>query len=83
LKNGKLFETTLRGVDAKVGDTVEVQLQSVSSQIYTYYDELEKIASNNTFAASVAPANPTTNIAPTTLGYFSAHAISRKKIVVY
>lgn len=61
------------------GSTVTVDLQSIDSAMYQYYRTLDE-----TIAQSAAsPANPVTNITGVKLGYFSAHAVDTKSIVIY
>jgi hypothetical protein len=53
-------------------DTVEVEMQCLDKPIFTYWYAQAAQQPNNPGGA-VAPANPTNNITPVTLGYFSAH----------
>jgi hypothetical protein len=63
------------------GDTVLVELLSLDDAIYRYWSTLEMGgASGSSFTAS--PANPVTNILGGALGYFSAHAVRRKMVIV-
>ena len=74
LTDGKYVTLDLleQDIDIYAGDTVKVEMQCIDKPIYTYWFDLESQQSNN-FNGAVAPANPPTNISPTTLGYFSAH----------
>jgi len=60
-----------------LGDTVTVELWSIDAAVYDYLFTLEATlnAGSGQFAS---PANPNSNINNGALGYFSAHAISRK-----
>jgi len=72
--DGKYADLDLQqnDIDILTGDTVTVELQCIDKPVYTYWFTLAQQQQNNPGGA-VAPANPPTNITPTTLGYFSAH----------
>jgi len=74
LTDGKYVTLDLleQDIDIYAGDVVKVEMQCIDKPIYTYWFDLQSQQSNN-FAGAVAPANPPTNISPSTLGYFSAH----------
>ncbi len=63
-------------------DTVLLKMYCVDKNIYNYFFTLAAVTGNNNFR-SASPANPNSNISNGALGYFSAHTISQKKIVVY
>ncbi|MEX1122928.1 MAG: DUF4249 domain-containing protein [Balneolales bacterium] len=60
------------------GDTILVEMQSIDKNIYEYFSSLLKTI--NRSAAS--PANPTTNISGGALGYFSAHTVQTRSVVI-
>ncbi len=60
------------------GENVTVSLQCIDSAIYQYYYSLAQTEDQN----SATPANPLTNIKGGALGYFSAHTVSTKSIIV-
>jgi hypothetical protein len=62
------------------GDTLEVSLLQLDEKVFNYFDALEDISGG--FNQPAAPANPPTNIVPQTLGYFSAHSIKKKTVIV-
>lgn len=68
------FET-----DFVPGDTVLVELQSIDASAYRYFHSLGQAANNNTSA----PANPVSNFSNGALGYFSAHTVDQRMIVIY
>lgn len=64
------------------GDRVEVEMQCIDKPIYTYWYSLASQQGSDGPGGSVTPADPPTNITPTSLGYFSAHTTERKSITV-
>jgi hypothetical protein len=82
LSNGRLNTTTLfqDENDMKKGDSVVVELHSIDSNMYTYWFSLYQGATGNEESAS--PANPVTNIKEGALGYFSAHTVSKRTVIV-
>ncbi len=70
------------GVDIKSGDKIDVELQCIDEPIYTYWFTFSKQSGNGMGNASVAPTNPPNNFDRPVLGYFSAHAISRRTVMV-
>lgn len=64
-----------KGRDHQVvpGDVVYVEMQSIDTNIFTYYSALLKISEG--YGGSVTPANPPSNISNGALGYFSAHTV--------
>jgi hypothetical protein len=66
--------------DLKPGDELRVELQSIDPQVYQYWFSLWQGATGEGNAAS--PANPVTNIRGGALGYFSAHTISTRSVIL-
>jgi hypothetical protein len=64
------------------GDRVEVEMQCIDKEVYTYWYSLASQQGSDGPGGSVTPADPPTNITPTSLGYFSAHTTERKSIIV-
>jgi hypothetical protein len=64
----------------KTGDEVEILLLSIDENVFNYLTELSDVINDG--GQSAAPANPTSNISNNALGYFSAHSIASKKIIV-
>ncbi|SMC41072.1 DUF4249 domain-containing protein [Chryseobacterium sp. YR221] len=63
-----------------VGDTIHVEMQSIDTNVFTYYSALLQISNGN--GGSVTPANPPSNISNGALGYFSAHTQSEQSFVI-
>ena len=62
------------------GDELTIELQSVDEAIYRFWYTMKSgggAGNSNT----AAPANPLTNLQGGALGYFSAHAIDRRKVI--
>jgi hypothetical protein len=64
----------------KTGDEVMVEMLSLDEPILKYWLTLRSGGGNGE-GDTAAPANPVTNIQGGALGYFSAHALSRKKVI--
>lgn len=84
LHNDRLWDGKQRnyGVSAgnvETGDTLQVDLLSLDEKIYNYFVEID---ANSGFAQPAAPSTPTGIFTPATLGYFSAHSIKSKTIIV-
>lgn len=54
------------------GDVILVEMQSIDTNIFTYYSALLQISNGY---GNVTPANPPSNISNGALGYFSAHTV--------
>lgn len=61
------------------GDSVHVEMQTVDAGVYEY---LRTLAQTLQAVGSPTPANPKTNFSGNVLGYFSAHTVQRRSIVV-
>ncbi|MBS1503103.1 MAG: DUF4249 domain-containing protein [Bacteroidetes bacterium] len=81
--NGKYVSLDLEQNDINIyaRDTVTVEMQCIDKPVYTYWYTLMQQQQDNP-GGQVAPSNPTTNITPATLGYFSAHTKQVKTLVV-
>ncbi|MXV15644.1 DUF4249 domain-containing protein [Hufsiella ginkgonis] len=64
----------------KKGDKVEIEMQCIDAAIYTYWFSLADGASGN--GENAAPANPVSNLKGGALGYFSAHTVQRRSLLV-
>lgn len=85
LSNGRRQTASLFSEDdlqdeLKAGDEVRVEMLSIDPQVYKYWYSLWQGALGEGNAAS--PANPVTNIRGGALGYFSAHSVATKTVVV-
>jgi hypothetical protein len=82
LTNGELFEAPLFffGSDSlSSGDVVEVIMHGIDK---VNYDFLRTLNETLNVGVSATPANPLSPFSPNALGYFSAHAVSRKTVVI-
>lgn len=64
--------------ELETGDTVLVELHCIDAANYLYFFSMEQTANNNT----AAPANPESNFDNGALGYFNAHTVSVKTVVI-
>ena len=80
LWDGKLRSFGVPHSDFHAGDTLQVDLMSLDERIYTYYRQFNQ--NDNNFGAPAAPANPDAVFTPAALGYFSAHSIKSKTIII-
>lgn len=62
------------------GDTVKIEMLCIDAGVYKYWYSMEQSATGD--PQSAAPANPVTNITGGALGYFSAHTLQAKTMVV-
>lgn len=83
VNNGEVNFRPLAATDLALspGDSVLVELQSVTPEAYLYYYTLSQMQSNGP-AGGTAPSNPPSNISPFCYGLFSAYATSSKLIVI-
>lgn len=65
--------------DLESGDFVKVEMFCIDPKVYTYWYSLDQASTGN---SSATPANPVSNISGGALGYFSAHSVSSKTILV-
>lgn len=69
-----------RDHEVKPGDIIHVEMQCISTNIFTYYNALLQITGGN--GGSATPANPPSNINNGALGYFSAHTESKESFEI-
>ena len=67
-------------VKVKVGDKITVKMQCIDDAVYTFYSALLQLSGGG--GGGVTPTNPPSNISNGALGYFSAHTVSVKTIVI-
>jgi hypothetical protein len=72
-----LFPALEKDDEILPGNVIHVDMQCIDSDVYTYYSALVQIS-----GGSVTPADPPSNISSGALGYFSAHTISSKSLVI-
>jgi hypothetical protein len=59
------------------GDIVDIEMHTIDAPIYKYFESMA-----HTNMGSAAPSNPVSNIQGDALGYFSAHTVQNKILVV-
>ncbi len=64
----------------KSGDVVSIDMQCIDYAVYKYWYSLDQGATGN--SQSATPGNPVTNLEGGALGYFSAHTLENKTILV-
>jgi hypothetical protein len=79
---GKIVYKELQDPDNDLvsGDVVEVEMECIDKNIYRYWYGLNENKTNG--GILTIPANPVSNISNKALGYFSAHTVHRKSIIV-
>jgi hypothetical protein len=60
------------------GDTVSIDMQSVTQSVYDYFTELAQALNGN----AAVPSNPTSNFSGGCLGYFNAHGSAFLQLIV-
>lgn len=81
LNDGAFIRIPIFTYSFAAGDSVDIELQSLSPELYEFYQTFAAVASEDAgspFAA--APANPNTNIEGGALGVFGAYTSSKKSI---
>lgn len=67
-------------IENTVGDTVLVEMQTIDRATYKYFFALDASTSNG--PNSSVPANPENNLSGDVLGYFSAHTVQRRTLIL-
>ncbi|MBX7051845.1 MAG: DUF4249 domain-containing protein [Flavobacteriales bacterium] len=83
LNDGVLIRIPIFTYSFAAGDSVDIELQSLSPELYEFYQTFASVASEDAgspFAA--APANPVSNVEGGALGVFGAYTSSKKSIVI-
>ncbi len=83
LRDGEIMDERMRGnrdLKLEIGDTANVQLQSIDKGVYNYFRTFNQSSGGGMNSSS--PANPTSNISNGALGYFSAYSVTSKTIVI-
>jgi hypothetical protein len=80
--DGAQMSSLLIGSDleTKIGDTIMVEMRSIDRAIYKYFIALD--ASNGNGPNASVPANPDNNFEGACQGYFSAHTVQRRTLIV-
>lgn len=72
-----LFPSLDKDDELLPGNIIHVEMQCIDPEVYTYFSALVQISNG-----SVTPADPPSNISGVALGYFSAHTVSSKSLVI-
>ena len=80
LWDGKKRNFEINHSDFGSGDTLQMELWSVDERIYNFFSEFNQ--NQNNFGTPAAPANPDPLFTPAALGFFSAHSIKSKTVIV-
>jgi Domain of unknown function (DUF4249) len=83
LSDGKYITQPLDtdSTDLSPGDQLTVNMYCIDENTFSYFAQLRQLLNANPFN-EVTPANPTNNWTNGALGYFSAHTIQTKQVVV-
>jgi hypothetical protein len=65
--------------ELKSSDIIKVDMQCIDAAVYKYWYSLDQASTGN---SSATPANPVSNITGGALGYFSAHSVKSKTIIL-
>lgn len=82
LNDGAQISSLLIAPDLKTnpGDTITVEMRNIDRATYKYFVALD--ASNGNGPNASVPANPNNNFEGACLGYFSAHTVQRRTLIV-
>lgn len=64
-----------------VGDHINVEMQCIDQNVYTFYSALLQLSGGGP-GGGITPTNPPSNISNGALGYFSAHTVRKKSIII-
>ena len=83
LSDGKYISQALDddSTDLQIGNQLTFSMYCIDQKVYQYLFELRQLLDSNPFNEAT-PANPDSNISGGALGYFSAHTIQTKRLVV-
>lgn len=83
LSDGRAITSMLyqRDIELLKGDKVDIDMECIDSDMYNYWNSLSNQGGNSP-QNSATPSNPPSNISNGALGYFSAHTIQRKSIII-
>jgi len=82
LTNGKKNEKNLRNftLNLNEGDIITVEMQCIDKAVYDYFNSFGNVTMGS--QNSSTPANPYTNLAGCTLGYFSTFTTEKKQVII-
>jgi len=66
----------------KSGETARVEFYSLSPQLFTFYNDLQKLLKNDGGMFDPPPSNPRNNLSNGALGYFQASAVAMREIKI-
>lgn len=81
--NGNRISQVIRDENIAIvkGDTMTVEMQCIEKGVYDYINGLSQLQGNN-LNQGTAPTNPPSNLSGGALGYFSAHTVQRRSLVI-
>jgi len=84
LSDGKYIHQPLNDDSTRlqIGDNLLLSMSCIDSAVYSYLNTLQQ-NTNPSKAQSTAPSNPNTNLSGGALGYFNAHTIEYKQVIVH
>lgn len=77
-----LFNPPNQRVSLTTGDSIMVHMQTIDKSVYEYFRTLNELSSGPSLSGASLPANPLSNINNGALGYFSAHSVKSKFILI-
>src|ERR1043165_243104 len=80
LWDGKLRTFSVPNDHFDSGDTLQINLKSIDEAAFIYFNQLNQNQDN--FGAPAAPANPDPVFVPAALGYFSAHSVKSRTVII-
>lgn len=78
--NGQLIDLEILGTGAIKGDTVQVEMQAIGYNTYTYYVGLNDALNSGGMGST--PYNPISNLSNDALGYFGAYVSDFETIII-
>ncbi|RIV23948.1 DUF4249 domain-containing protein [Fibrisoma montanum] len=81
--NGNRVVQTIRddNITIQPGDTMAVDMQCIEKAVFEYFNGLAQLQGDN-INQGVSPTNPPGNLSGGALGYFSAHTVARRTVVI-
>lgn len=85
LSDGKYISNTLRMDSSylKPRDQIKLSMYCIDKNVYNYLFQLQQSSGGGAFNTTASPANPESNISGGAYGYFSAHTVQSRNVVVY
>src|SRR5665213_1321303 len=85
LSDGKYISNTLRMDSSYLnpGDQIKVSMYCIDKNVYNYLFQLQQSSGGGAFNTTASPADPESNISGGAYGYFSAHTVQSRNVVVY